>query len=639
MGSPGVSCPAAQTIRKYHSKVRGEIERCLNRIKNQDGASLFIRLCMIGRKGENTNPTIMICYANRETSKIFEASVRGSGILDRYPGLHLSSCALPIDASLVPRPLFDKEYRTNGPDSPTSNKIGPRTSNPDACGISGPRMGRRLEFIVSSEAGPCVRHATGGLIVRIGDELYQITSFNPVGATTESSPAPNTPPDLEKCESESQSEWEDSDCEQVFTSEKNLLMKTRTTRDGRPHPLGSKKLHPGEVIRSPPPVIDGGIDHSLMWRDQDLAFTTKYARPIRPNTTPPATRPIAANPRKGSHYDLVKLSELESSEASNVVLGGDGQVPPKIEAHDVAMVGAEPAAVLVITPRGPISGTVLPDVASFRPGGSPRSQTVHAVILSGPIERGDHGSAVIDATTGSCYGHIVLGAEGNVVGYMAPAPDTLADILLSFGRLPSLQLGQRDSTKHSSTVERWKCVNPRGNTKSRPLAPLGKCMSCSSGKLYRERSRAAAHLRRNHFPSEPPPCKDESDRRRSKVRPSLPSAAELKKWTRGITVTPLYARVMQAESDSDSDYDNDVDDTDDDEPEKQPAPSAAEAEDRQANLEVENGELRSHQEEMRHEIGVLEGDIDVLMEDREELKRELEDLRTRLREQEASVSS
>lgn len=347
---------------------------------------------------------------------------------------------------------------------------------------------------------------------------------------------------------------------------------------------------------------------------------------------------MTAKPKKGSHYDLVKLSDLESSEASNAVLGGDGQVPPKIEARDVARVGAEPTAVLVVTPRGPVPGTVLPDVASFRPGASPRPQTVHAVILSGPIERGDHGSAVIDATTGSCYGHIVLGAEGNVVGYMAPAPDTLADILLSFGRLPSLQLSQRDSTKHSSTVERWKCVNPRGNTKSRPLAPLGKCMSCSSGKLYRERSRAAAHLRRNHFPSEQLLCKDEGDWRRGKVRPSPPSAAELKKWTRGITVTPLYARVMQAESDSDSDYDNDVDDTDN-EAEKEPAPSAAELEGRRANLEVENGELRSHQEKMRHEIGVLEGDIDVLMEDREELKRELEDLRTRLREQEAPVHS
>lgn len=637
MGSPGVGCPAGQTIRKYHAKVRRELEQCLSRIKNQDGASLFIRLCMIGRKGEKTNPTIMICYANRETSKIFEATVRGSGILDRYPGLQLSSCALPIDTSLVPRPLFDKEYRANGPDSPTSNRIGPRTTNPDACGISGPRMGRRLEFIISSAAGPCVRYSTGGLIVRIGDELYQITSFNPVGATKDSSLAPETPPDLEKCESDSQSEWEDSDYEPVFTSEKGLLMETMIARDGSPPALGSKKLHRGEVLCSSPTVTDGGIDHLLMWKNQDLAFATKYGKPIKSNTTSPATKPTTASPKKGSHYDLVKLSDLESSEASNAVLGGDGQVPPKIEARDVASVGTEPTGVLVVTPRGPVSGTVLPDVASFRPGGSPRPQTVHAVILSGPIERGDHGSAVIDASTGSCYGHIVLGAKGNVVGYMVPAPDTLADILLSFGKLPSLQLGQRDSAKHSSTVERWKCVNPRGNTKSRPLAPLGKCMSCSSGKLYRERSRAAAHLRRNHFPSEQLFCKDESDRPRGKVRPSLPSAAELKKWTRGITVTPLYARVMQAESDSDSDYDNDVDDTDDEEPEKEPAPSAAEAEDRRASLELENGELRSQQDKMRHEIGVLEGDIDVLMEDREELKRELEDLRARLREQEVSV--
>lgn len=612
---------------KYNSRIRREIERWLNHIKNPDGPSLFIRLCMIGRKGERTNPTIVVCCASREASKLFEASVRHSGILDRYPGLQLSSCALPLDASMVPRPLFDNERRPGGPDTSTVNGSASKVSTPasDAGIISGPRMGRKLEFMVSSGNGLRVQHATGGLIVRIGEELYQITTFNSMGDMTESNWLLKSSRDPEKCESDSQSEGEDSGYGQAFSSEKSLLLEIGAGRDEKPKSYGKHPL-PYKVICSPPEVDGGGTGDSLMWKYQDLPFTT-----------PTSPKPSPASCKENSHYNLVKLSELESSEASNAVLEGDGQIPPKLEAVDVSRLGTEPASVLVVTPRGPVSGTALPEVASFRLGGSSKFQTVHAVILSEPIMPSDHGSAVIDASTGSCYGHVVHGVEGDVVCYMVPAPDTLADIVLNLGRLPSLQLDRRIDTKHLNTVERWKCVNPRGTANCHPLAPLGKCRSCSSGKLYSARSRAAAHLRRNHFPKQTASQGDNGRRKDDAKQNRLP-ATELKKWTREITVTPLYARVMQAESDSESDYDNDVDDTDDElENEPTTPTSTSNMTDQQASLEVENEKLRHHNEEMKHEIGVLEGDIDVLMEDREALKLELEYLRKRLREQEEPV--
>lgn len=581
---------------------------------------------MMGRKGEKTNPTIVVCCASREASKLFEASVRHSGILDRYPGLQLSSCALPLDASLVPRPLFDNEPRPGGPNTSTVNKIASKASTPDAVVISGPRMGRRLEFMIPSGEALRVQHATGGLIVRIGEELYQITTFDSMGDMTESNWALKSSRHPEKYEPDSPPEAEDSGYEQAFSSEKSLLLETGIGPDEKPNFYGQHSL-PRKVI-CPPPELDGGdTGHSLMWKYQDVPFTT-----------PTSPKPSPASCKK-SHYNLVKLSELESSEASNAVLEGDGQIPPKLEALDVVRLGTEPANVLVVTPHGPVSGTALPEVASFRLGGSSKLQTVHAVILSEPIVPGDYGSAVIDESTGSCYGHVVHGVEGDVVCYMVPAPDTLADIVLNLGRLPSLQLDRRIDPKHLNTVERWKCVNPRGNANCHPLASLGKCRSCSSGKLYSARSRAAAHLRRNHFPKETA-SQGGNGRRKDDVKPNRLPATELKKWTREITVTPLYARVMQAESDSESDYDNDVDDTDD-EPENEPssATSTSNMTDQQANLEVENEKLRHHNEEMKSEIGILEGDIDVLMEDREELKRELENLRKRLREQEESVPS
>lgn len=625
MGNSNIRCPAAKTVGKSNSRIRREIERWLDHIKNPSGSSLFIRLCMIGRKGEKTNPTITIFCASRETSKIFEASVRQSGILDRYPGLQMSSSALPLDASLVPRPLFDRELQAGGPDTSTVKGNAPKTSKSGVGCISGPRMGRRLEFIIASEAGPSVQHATGGLIVRIGNELYQITSFDSTGNAMESNLTSKVPRDPEKCEFDRQLALEDSGYEQVFTSDESLLLETRLEQDEKPRFYGQRppdltKPYPCEVVCSPLPGTGGGIEHSLMWKDQGNAIATQ-----------PATKPITAGQIEKSHYTLVKLSELEYSEASNVVLGGDGQVPPKLEAVDVARVGTEHVGVLVVTSRGPVSGIVLPDMASLRLGSSSHFQAVHPVILSEPGEPGDRGSAVIDAETGSCYGHIIHGVEGDVVCYMVPASDTLADIVNRLGRLPSLQLDQRNDTKHSNTVERWKCVNPRGDTNCRPLAPLGKCMSCSSGKLYRARSRAAAHLRRKHFPGKAA-GQHENIRRAEDVRHNRPPATELKKWTREIAVTPLYARVMQAESDSDSDYDDDLEDSDD---ESEPEPSSATSTnitDHQANFEMENEDLRRHNEKMKHEIETLEDDVDVLMEDREELKQELDHLRRRLQE-------
>lgn len=626
MRNPSGRCAVVRAIEQSNSKIQREMERFLNRIRHPDGPSLFIRLCMIGRKGEKTNPTIMIWSSNGEARKQFEASVRESGILNRYPELQLNSCAPPFEITSVPPPLLGPQ--AGGPDASTANRIGPKPSDSDTCEISGPRMGRRLEFIVSSEAGLHVQNATGGLIVRIDHELYQITTFQ--GTTETPSWAPRSVHDHEKRKFDSYSDSEDSGYEQLFTSEKSLFLETRTGRDEKSHLYGQHppcytRPHPSEIICSPPTAIDGGIDQSLMWKDHDIA-----------SATPTLMKSITASRREDSHYTLVKLSELESGKASNVVLRGGGHVPPNIEVLDVDRVGTEPASVLVVTNRGPISGTLLPDVASLRLCGLDRLQTVHAVILAETCEPGDSGSAVVDATTGSCYGHIILEADGHVVAYMVPAPDTLAEIVLNSGKLPSLQLDRHIDTKHSNTVERWKCVNPRGNTNCHPLSPLTKCASCSTGKLYSARSRAAAHLRRNHFPDKPSYKKEGGPRGENFTRSRLPPT-ELKKWTREIAVTPLYARVMQAESDSDSDYENDADDIDDESDKEPPSasPTTMGMTDPQAVLKEDNEDLRRHNGRMKQEIKVLEDDIDVLMQDREELKQELESLRKRLREQEA----
>ncbi|KAK2613140.1 hypothetical protein N8I77_000068 [Diaporthe amygdali] len=333
-------------------------------------------------------------------------------------------------------------------------------------------------------------------------------------------------------------------------------------------------------------------------------------------------------------YTLIKLSELEIGQASNEILGGQGNGPQRKVILNVAKIESEAVSVVVVTSRGPVPGVVLPEKTSLKLRGPSQSQAVHMVKLSELIEQGDSGSAVIDPATGTCYGHVILGAERDFVAYMVPAPDTLADILLNFGKLPSLQLRRPSVTERSGDVKRWKCVIPRAETDSQPLSPLDKCTSCSTGKLYRTRNRAAAHLRRNHLSSEPANRRKNTKQTDGKKGDRLPGA-QLKKCISETTVTPLYAKVMEAESDSESDYENDADVTDDESEKVLPlAISEMAISDRQASAEEENKELRRHNKQLEDGLKLLEGDIDVLMEDREELKQKVDYLQRILLEQE-----
>ncbi|KAH8764393.1 hypothetical protein F5883DRAFT_558979 [Diaporthe sp. PMI_573] len=58
--------------------------------------------------------------------------------------------------------------------------------------------------------------------------------------------------------------------------------------------------------------------------------------------------------------------------------------------------------------------------------------------LSSSIKLGDSGSAVVDATTGCLYGHIILGSAPDTIVYIVPSVNVFTDILAIFGNLPAL---------------------------------------------------------------------------------------------------------------------------------------------------------------------------------------------------------
>lgn len=561
---------AGRAIEQHNTKLRYGVERCLSQIKAAEVSPIFLQFNIIGRRQAKASPTIVICSDNREAMEKPEEATGDRGSLHRRPDSRQDPCSLPLAVGCVSNSLPNEECQSRGSHASGTNGSDPKTSNPVASGISGPRLGRRLEVKTASETGSPVQNATGGLILRIGKELYQITSLHATEDLGDSNWVPKSASETDECE-----------------------------------------------------LPSGAIGCSLKWKDQD-------ADPASPILMDPTLMSHKSTPP----YTLIKLSELEIGQASNEILGRQGDGTQRKVILNVAKVGNEAVSIVVVTSRGPIAGVVLPERTLLKLRGSSLSQAVHTVKLSELIEQGDSGAAVIDPATGTCYGHIILGAERDFVAYMVPAPDTLADILLSFGKLPSLQLRRPSVAERSGDVKRWKCVIPRAGIESQPLSPLDKCTSCSTGKLYSTRSRAAAHLRRNHLCSEPANQRKNTKQTDSKKGDRLPGP-QLKKCISETTVTPLYAKVMEAESDSESDYENDADVTDDESEKVLPlAISEMAISDRQASAEEENKELRRHNKQLGDGLKLLEGDIDVLMEDREELKQKVDYLEKILLEQE-----
>lgn len=94
--------------------------------------------------------------------------------------------------------------------------------------------------------------------------------------------------------------------------------------------------------------------------------------------------------------------------------------------------------VLIVTSHGTIRGKLSCDSTMAKFPGSQEFQRVLTAHLSGEINVGDSGSAVIDAETGDFYGLVVMGTIPGSVVYIVPAVDIFADIRSRLGKIPSL---------------------------------------------------------------------------------------------------------------------------------------------------------------------------------------------------------
>lgn len=433
MGGSMVWFPRGPALDRYSNTIRPEVESILNNIELPEGEKLIVKLYMIGRSEQKANPTIMVCCSDKTTRKEAEALIRESGLLDQDGncGFGLGSTGLPLEANCLPRPL-GKGISTKEAPFTDALKV-------DVYGLTEPGIGRKLGFIVSSQAGRIVNYSTGGPIMRIGDHLYQLTVAHAMKQTLGSKILRAQGLDLDECEFDGQSDEEDdghialsigslspreSMAEHIEPDSDERSQQSSSPSDSRPE-TPTMPIQGEQESNEPLASLESGAmeEDDSTWKSSVLLGSIS----------------MPYGPGGELDYLLIKLP-TEASELvrqTNQVTIDEPVASRDIHVDDIASVKNEEASILVITSRGPIRGHILSDPVSCKTQRPSPFLPLLAILLSKGMKEGDSGSAVIDSHTGHFYGHVVLGAEGDCAAYVLPSPNIMANITAQFQKLPA----------------------------------------------------------------------------------------------------------------------------------------------------------------------------------------------------------
>lgn len=437
--------PKGPALETYETKIRADLEAALANIELPEGAPLFLKLYMIGRNEESANPMIMVCCVHRAIRKEAELSIRESHILDRFPGFGLGSSALLLEShgleelltkvrsptcsrETTPRLTSFQEHRHLENQSQSIEERSESDGVIEICASFPHKLGGTIAFVSKSHGEVRAVHtATGGPIFELDNELYQITASHGMRFGDPDAKVNYSTSELDECEFDGQSDYSDDIATGIGSATPEAFSTQSSDEDSH-----SSQLSCEEAPKT----------------DQSTPVAQAPNTSAQPSGSPPPSNVEGANLTGDSgrihlqfhnpdlDYVLLKLSTQSSLAGPTSTF--KSWLHGSMSVTKTSHVGPDDTRVFVVSPNGPIPGTVSPQTTSYKMHGFTKLQQLLTVQLDGVLLKGCSGSAVVDFVTGALYGQIVLGNPGQSLAYCVRAPSIFADIISRLGHIPLL---------------------------------------------------------------------------------------------------------------------------------------------------------------------------------------------------------
>lgn len=373
----------------YIQVVRPKVNDIFQSIEPLQGATFVVKLYMIGydKEGLTANPIVTICCPVRAVCIEAMAALQESHCLETpdLSGFGMGFARFTLETQSRGSGVH---LQFLGDEAGLESTMGDDASQISIYGTPEPRIGRKLRYIHFTDTTHQIREVTGGPIIYLRGDLYQLTVAH---AALPNMPA--APSKYDGAESNSywfQSRWIDeseNDEDGWGEDEAALILASRSsqgscTRDGDARSDDQETSSPSNAsglsnIAIEPllwPKDELYIPPKREYQDQQLQDPTEEGLYVflgfRPGPVQdPLEREISLD------YTLLKLRPSEMGDESNQTVSEEHGAP--FDVCKVAVVDdlVDDVGVLVITSRGLISGKIHPDSSLVKLPGSQKFES------------------------------------------------------------------------------------------------------------------------------------------------------------------------------------------------------------------------------------------------------------------------
>ncbi|KAK4455201.1 hypothetical protein QBC34DRAFT_433414 [Podospora aff. communis PSN243] len=373
-----------------------------------------MHMVMIGEVAETAAPHVMICLDDCE----LQCALRGDGplnntIRDNHPPIEMDLCSNMPQLLANSGSSTDMAKRASPIPSTTSYSVWSTEAEP--------KIGARL-YVACDDGGP-PRTATAGPVFSHGNKHYQTTVRHVFFRQEDATGLPSEPsfgPELDMDDPKP----EDGDNGDRGTGGPVTSSSAHsTTKAFSPQRYASAPPSPGEQYQKYGPGKG---------KDPEIPRGAFYIGKAVPETV--------QGPQRAIDYALIEVQASDDVDP-NLISYDPSDSSKKLRVTRPAnMTRLRPQTpVIVATPSGPVSGTLLATKAYIKPRFQRQSTALYPLVLDDQMElgSGDCGSPVVLVRGDEVHmlGHILFGHPGTAVAYLLPMTAIIEDMAMILGPL------------------------------------------------------------------------------------------------------------------------------------------------------------------------------------------------------------